>query len=100
MNNQSLKKMKIKPKTLSEIVTSTGVGHIDFFSLDVEGHEMQVLYSYDWTIPIHSIFVESNNNFQELSNFLKEKGYHYIESITNNFLFFNDTFMQIYSDNQ
>lgn len=50
--------MTIKPKTLTEIITGTPVSHIDFLSLDVEGHEYEVLTSWDFSIPIDLILIE------------------------------------------
>lgn len=49
----------IKPKSLTEIVKSTGLTHIDFLSLDVEGHEYEVLMSYDFKVPIDVILIET-----------------------------------------
>ena len=48
----------IKPKTLTEIVKQTNISHIDFLSLDVEGHEYEVLQSWDFSIPIDLILIE------------------------------------------
>jgi FkbM family methyltransferase len=48
----------MKPKTLTEIVKSTYFNHIDFLSLDVEGHEYEVLQSWDFSIPIYLILIE------------------------------------------
>jgi len=50
---------EIKSKKLSEIVKSTGVKHIDFMSLDVEGHEYEVLQSWDFSVPIDLILLEA-----------------------------------------
>lgn len=58
-NNIKINTCLIKPKTLTEIIKSTKVDHIDLFSLDVEGHEYEVLKSYDFSIPIHVILIES-----------------------------------------
>jgi FkbM family methyltransferase len=59
--NKSLQqnKMFIKPKSLTEIVRSTKLTHIDFLSLDVEGHEYEVLKSWDFSIPIDIILIET-----------------------------------------
>jgi FkbM family methyltransferase len=48
----------IKPTTLSEIVKQTKFTHIDLLSLDVEGHEYEVLTSWDFSIPIDVILIE------------------------------------------
>lgn len=49
----------ITPKTLTEIIKSTNVNHIDFLSLDVEGHEYEVLTSWDFSVPIDLILIET-----------------------------------------
>lgn len=60
-HNKSLPQDKIilKPKTLTEIIKSTNINHIDFLSLDVEGHEYEVLTSWDFSIPIDIILIET-----------------------------------------
>ena len=52
-------KIFIKPISLSEIVKSTKLTHIDLLSLDVEGHEYEVLQSWDFSIPIDIILIET-----------------------------------------
>lgn len=53
------KKIFIKPVSLSEIIRSTNYEHIDLLSLDVEGHEYEVLKSWDFSIPIDIILIET-----------------------------------------
>jgi FkbM family methyltransferase len=59
--NKSLQQNKIfiKPVNLTEIVKSTHLTHIDLLSLDVEGHEYEVLKSWDFSIPIDIILLET-----------------------------------------
>lgn len=52
-------KIFIKPTTLSELVKQTKLTHIDLLSLDVEGHEYEVLQSWDFSIPIDIILIET-----------------------------------------
>jgi len=52
-------KIFIKPTTLTEIVKQTDLKHIDLLSLDVEGHEYEVLLSWDFSIPIDVILIET-----------------------------------------
>jgi len=52
-------KIVIKPISLTEIVKSTNLTHIDLLSLDVEGHEYEVLKSWDFSIPIDVILIET-----------------------------------------
>ena len=59
--NKSLPQNKIfiTPKSLTEIVRSTKLTHIDLLSLDVEGHEYEVLKSWDFSIQIDIILIET-----------------------------------------
>ena len=59
--NQSLPQNKIfiEPKSLTEIVKKTNITHIDLLSLDVEGHEYEVLKSWDFSIPIDIVLIET-----------------------------------------
>lgn len=50
--------MMIRPKTLTEILNDTPIRHFDLLSLDVEGHEYEVLKSWDFSIPIDVILIE------------------------------------------
>lgn len=52
-------RITIKPTTLTNIVKSTDIKHIDLLSLDVEGHEYEVLLSWDFSIPIDVILIET-----------------------------------------
>jgi FkbM family methyltransferase len=48
----------ITPVSLSEIIKRTNITEVDFLSLDVEGHEYEVLKSWDFSIPIYVILIE------------------------------------------
>lgn len=47
-----------KPRSLTDIIKSCHMSYIDFMSLDVEGHELEVLLSWDFSVPIHVIMIE------------------------------------------
>lgn len=51
-------------KTLTDIVKTTGVEHIDLLSLDVEGHKYEVLLSWDFSVPIEIILIETLGSSQ------------------------------------
>lgn len=59
INNHEQNIKIIKPKTLTEIVKSTNFKHINLLVLDVEGHEYEVLLSWDFLIPIDIILMET-----------------------------------------
>jgi len=50
--------VKVPAKKLKDIIKESGIKYIDFFSLDVEGGELDVLKSMDWNIPIYIIVME------------------------------------------
>lgn len=58
INNLKINTKSITPKTLTEIIKSTDIQFIDFLSLDVEGHEYEVLRSWDFSVPINVILIE------------------------------------------
>ena len=70
---------KIKTMTLTHIIRDSKVDHIDFFSLDVEGHELHVLRSFDFSVPIGLILIENNpekqNEMKECDVILQTHGY-------------------------
>lgn len=73
----------IKTRTLSDIVKDSGVDHIDFFSLDVEGHEVNVLRSFDFSVPIGLILMEANeekvSEMKECDDILTKHGYKWVD---------------------
>lgn len=84
-------KMNIKPKTLTEIVKSTNITHIDFLSLDVEGHEYEVLLSWDFSIPIDLILIEILDQDEEKEKLCRkiliENGYKFVTKCKHNEIF-------------
>ena len=62
--------------TLGDVIKANSYTHIDLLSLDVEGAELSVLQTHDWTIPIHVIVVEMTNNVDKIRDFLSKAGYY------------------------
>lgn len=96
--NKSLPQNKIwiTPKTLSEIVRETNVTHIDLLSLDVEGHEYEVLQSWDFSIPIDIILLETLGVQPEKDEMCRQlllkNNYKYVAKCHHNEIFASDTF--------
>uniref|UniRef100_A0A6C0KEX4 Methyltransferase FkbM domain-containing protein n=1 Tax=viral metagenome TaxID=1070528 RepID=A0A6C0KEX4_9ZZZZ len=78
----------IKPRTLTDIIKSTNITYIHFLSLDVEGHEYEVLQSWDFSIPIELIMMETlgvQPEREELCRqILLKNGYTFIEKFKHN----------------
>ena len=61
---------------LSMLLRSTGVTAIDLFSLDVEGSEIHVLRTMDWTIPVHVWCIEvQEHDSAVIGELMKKHGY-------------------------
>jgi FkbM family methyltransferase len=67
--------------TLQSVLRSASVTTIDFWSLDVEGGEWDVLTSMDWSIPVHILLVERNANDAQIEQLLVSKGFVYIRQL-------------------
>ena len=50
---------------LSDVLKNNGISHVDIFYLDVEGGELSVLNTFDWSIPIDMINVELDGTNEE-----------------------------------
>lgn len=93
-NNYNEKIIKMKPKSLTDIIKSTNLEYIDFFSLDVEGHEHEVLLSWDFSIPIYLILIETLGRNKEEQNkdelcrkLLLKNGYKFVTKCAHNEIF-------------
>eukprot|EP00614_Pseudopedinella_elastica_P006017 CAMPEP_0172595714 /NCGR_PEP_ID=MMETSP1068-20121228/15331_1 /TAXON_ID=35684 /ORGANISM="Pseudopedinella elastica, Strain CCMP716" /LENGTH=298 /DNA_ID=CAMNT_0013394369 /DNA_START=66 /DNA_END=962 /DNA_ORIENTATION=+ len=61
---------------LGRLLRIVGIQKIDFFSLDVEGAEMAVLNSFDWSIPVRVFIIEVQpENTDALAKLLTSHGY-------------------------
>ena len=67
--------------TLQSVLRSASVTTIDFWSLDVEGGEWDVLKSMNWSIPVHILLVERNANDAHIEQLLVSKGFVYIRQL-------------------
>jgi len=96
--NKSLPQSKIliKPTRLTEIVRETKLTHIDLLSLDVEGHEYEVLQSWDFSIPIDIILIETLGVQPEKDDLCRkiliENNYKFITTYKHNEIFAINTF--------
>ena len=83
-NKNYTEKISIKANTLDQVMDDINYkGKIDFFSLDVEGNEIEVLNGIDFNKhSIEYILIETDN-FQKLENLLTKKNYKYLKRLSN-----------------
>lgn len=67
----------MRPRSLADIVAETGLTHIDFLSLDVEGHELEVLTSFHFSVPVDLILIEALDKDKAVlcNKYLTDHGY-------------------------
>ncbi len=86
-SNQQQACNKMKTRSLTDIVKDSGVDHIDFFSLDVEGHELHVLKSFDFSVPIGLLLMEWNDSkiddLNQCNEILNKNGYVCVDECEN-----------------
>jgi FkbM family methyltransferase len=86
----------INPVTLTEIVKETKLRHIDLLSLDVEGHEYEVLKSWDFSIPIDVVLIETLDVQPEKDHLCREilikNNYRFITKCNHNEIFASNSF--------
>lgn len=75
-----VEKRKVAVRKLSDILKEHEIEQIDFLDIDVEGFEMEVLRSIDFSVDIECILLEQHVNVEFLNQteeyvFLKGKGY-------------------------
>lgn len=69
--------------TMTDILDRSNAPNLmDFLSLDVEGAEIEVLKGLDFSTYNFKYMLIEHNNFEELSNFLNENGYEFIEKMS------------------
>ena len=82
----------IKLTTLDEYCVKNNVDWIDYLKMDVEGHELRVLSSFDWRIPINMLLIENNPDAPIIKNQLMERNYIFLEDIGPNSFFVLESF--------
>jgi FkbM family methyltransferase len=95
LNEQSsylVKSTKIK-NIILEVNKIKKVDRVDFFSIDVEGGELEVLKTYDWTIPTYLVMIEIQNfdliKDENCRKILADNGFEFEMSIGCNELWIN-----------
>lgn len=90
--NKAGAKSQIRCQTMKSILNNANVAFIDFWSLDVEGAEYDVLLGMDWTIPVHVLIHERTPRDRDIEKFLLEKGFRYSREQRGNRIWVDDNY--------
>jgi FkbM family methyltransferase len=86
----------VKSKPISKIIENINIPKVDFFSIDVEGHELKVLKTFNWEIPVYIILIEmsdyNDKTNEECRTLLLGKGFMFDSKIGNNEVWINHKF--------
>lgn len=77
----------ITPVPLRELVKD--YKYIDLLTIDVEGHELNVLNSFDFSIPVYLIMVDNNEKNKEVRELMEKNGYIFMETYKDNEIYVN-----------
>jgi hypothetical protein len=82
----------IDVRPLMSVIEEAGVSHIDYFSLDVEGAEIEVLESVDFSRVTVDLFTVEDQDLQWLRHqaILEPQGYSFLGSIEGDGIFAHD----------
>lgn len=69
------KTVEVPCKPMKTILKEANVEKIDFFSLDVEGAELTVLDTIDWSLPISIFLIETTKNKKEIRQRMLSNGF-------------------------
>ena len=90
----STKRSLLQPKTLTQVLKEAAIPMIDLFILDVEGHEMNVLRSFSWEIPIRVMMIENlDPSNREIHDLITSKGYIYDGAFQQNEIYLHRAFL-------
>jgi FkbM family methyltransferase len=86
--------IKMKSRSLDDIFKDAGVKEINLFVLDVEGHELNVLESFSFDIPIEIMMIENlDPSDHRVRNYLVERDFEFVETYKHNEIYRNKKFI-------
>jgi FkbM family methyltransferase len=89
---------KVKNKKMKDILKNSKFKYIDFMIIDVEGGELELLKSIDFSFPIFCIIIEAHSNEQEknkiFGNYLKNNGFTFRERQRGNEVWINHNYFR------
>ncbi len=89
---------KVKNLRMSEVLKQSRFDYVDIMIIDVEGGELDLLKSIDFTFPIFCIFIEAHSHQKEKNEkfhqFLIKKGFNFIERQRGNEVWINPNYFR------
>lgn len=74
--------MQLPCVRLNDVLDRYGITHVDYFSLDTEGSELEILKSIDFSkVKIDMMSVENNFHEPFIREFLESKGFFFVEHV-------------------
>lgn len=69
------KTIDVPCRPMKDILEEANVKKVDFFSLDVEGAEMDILETIDWSIPISVFLIEVTSHREQIRQKMFSEGF-------------------------
>lgn len=89
---------QVKNKKMDEIIKESKFEYIDIMSIDVEGGELELLKSIDFSFPIYCIIIEAHSDEQDknkiFGNYLKKHGFTFKERQRGNEIWINHNYFR------
>ena len=89
---------KVKSIPIYKLLENLNIDKVDFFSIDVEGGELEVLSTYDWKIPTYVILIEISKQDlvreEKCRILLREKGFEFDSIIGINEIWVNKNYQK------
>jgi len=85
--------IKVPSMRLDTVLHKTNIKRIDFWSLDVEGSEYEVLETMDWSIPVYLICIETQTpeRKKQCDDILISNGFKFEKTFAHNEIWINPT---------
>ena len=93
---KNIQLIQVPARRLDSILHEAGVKRIDFWSLDVEGSEIEALNTMDWSIPVGLICIENQEGDRKgmCNEVLSRNGFVCIEIYAHNEIWINQANMR------
>jgi FkbM family methyltransferase len=99
-NNSQMISLNLIPITLTEILRNSGLKRIDLMVIDVEGHEVNVLKSFDFSVPtvLWMIeFLDDEEKNEEVKTIMTSNGFEFIEKVAHNGVFIHKDYKSYFA---